>query len=87
MNEIECMRVFSKVVEVGSFAEAARQMSTVKSVITKRVNQLEELLELQLLQRSTGKLSLTDGGADYYHKSVDLLAQLDEAKAAVSAVD
>lgn len=87
MNELECMRAFTKVVEVGSFAEAARQTGTVKSVITKRVNQLEEYLELQLLQRSTRKLTLTDGGTDFYQRAVELLAKLDEAKAAVSAVE
>ena len=87
MNELECVRAFVKVVEVGSFAEAARQTGTVKSVITKRVNQLEEHLELQLLQRSTRKLSLTDGGADFYERSVELLAQFDQAKAAVSSVE
>lgn len=81
------MRAFTKVVEVGSFAEAARQTDTVKSVITKRVNQLEEYLELQLLQRSTRKLTLTDGGADFYRRSVELLAQMDEAVAAVSSVE
>ena len=48
MNELECIRTFVKVVEAGSFAEAARQTSTVKSVVTKRVNQLEEHLELTL---------------------------------------
>ena len=51
MNELECMRAFVKVVEVGSFAEAARQTDTAKSVISKRVSQLEEHLELQLIQR------------------------------------
>ena len=87
MNEFECIRAFVKVVDVGSFAEAARQTGTVKSVITKRVNQLEEHLELQLLQRSTRKLTLTDGGADFYDRSVEVLAQLDQAKAAVSSVE
>ena len=47
MNELECIRAFVKVVEVGSFAETARQTNTAKSVITKRVNQLEDHLELQ----------------------------------------
>jgi len=87
MNEFECIRAFVKVVEVGSFAEAARQTGTVKSAITKRVNQLEEHLELQLLQRSTRKLTLTDGGADFYTRSIEVLAQLDQAKAAVSSVE
>jgi len=87
MNELECIRAFVKVVEVGSFAEAARQTDTVKSVITKRVNQLEEHLELQLLQRSTRKLTITDGGADFYERAVSVLSQLDQAKAAVSSVE
>lgn len=87
MNELECMRAFVKVVEVGSFTEAARQTGTVKSVITKRVNQLEEHLKLQLLQRSTRRLTITDGGADFYERSVHLLSELDQAKAAVSSVE
>ncbi len=87
MNELECIRTFVKVVEVGSFAEASRQFGTVKSVITKRVNQLEDHLELQLLQRSTRKLTLTDGGADFYERAVQVLGQLEQAKAAVSSVE
>lgn len=87
MNELNCIRAFVKVVEVGSFAEASRQTDLAKSVITKRVNQLEEYLELQLLQRSTRKLNLTEGGAEFYEKSVSILAQLDQAKAEVSSVE
>jgi DNA-binding transcriptional LysR family regulator len=87
MNELECIRAFVKVVEAGSFAEAARQTGNVKSVITKRVNQLEEHLELQLLQRSTRRLNITDGGSDFYQRAVHLLAELDHAKAAVSSTE
>lgn len=87
MNEIECIRAFVKVVEVGSFAEAARQTGTVKSVISKRVNQLEEHLELQLMQRSTRRLTITDGGADFYERAIHVLAELDQAKAAVSSTE
>jgi DNA-binding transcriptional LysR family regulator len=87
MNELECIRAFVKVVEVGSFAEAARQTGTVKSVISKRVSQLEEYLELQLIQRSTRRLTITDGGAEFYERSIPLLAGLEEAKESVSSVE
>lgn len=87
MNELDCIRAFVKVVEAGSFAEAARQTDTVKSVITKRVNQLEEHLELQLLQRSTRNLTITDGGAEFYERSIHFLSVLDQAKAAVSSAE
>jgi DNA-binding transcriptional LysR family regulator len=87
MNEIECIRTFVKIVEVGSFAEAARQTGIAKSVVTKRITQLEEHLELQLLQRSTRRLSVTDGGADFYVRATRILAELDQAKAAVSSTE
>lgn len=87
MNELNCLRAFVKVVEVGSFAEAARQMGTVKSVMTKRVNQLEEHLKLELLQRSTRRLSITDTGTALYERCVRILAELDEAKSEVSSVE
>lgn len=87
MNELESIKAFVKVVEVGSFAEAARQTNTVKSVISKRVSQLEALLELQLIQRSTRRLAITEGGAEFYERSSQLLAGLEEAKEAVSNVE
>ena len=74
-------------VEVGSFAEAARQIGTAKSVITKRVNQLEDHLQLELLHRSTRKLTLTDTGADFYQRSSRIVSELDEAKSAVRSIE
>lgn len=87
MNELNCIRAFIKVCEVGSFAEAARQIGTAKSVITKRVNQLEDHLQLELLHRSTRKLSLTDTGADFYQRSSRIVSELDEAKSAVRSIE
>ncbi|GAC25133.1 transcriptional regulator, LysR family [Paraglaciecola mesophila KMM 241] len=84
MNELECMRTFVKVAEVGSFTEAARQMNCAKSAITKRINQLEAQLELQLFQRSTRQLSITEGGNVFYQRSIHILADLAQAKADVS---
>jgi len=81
------MRTFFKVLEAGSFAEAARQTDTVKSVVAKRVNQLEEHLELQLLQRSTRRLTVTDAGSEYYERCVHVLAELEQAKAAVHSTE
>lgn len=87
MNELQCIRAFIRVVEVGSFAGAARQIGTAKSVITKRVNQLEENLQLELLHRSTRKLTLTDTGADFYQRCTHIVSELDEAKSAVKSIE
>ena len=87
MNELQCIRAFVRVVEAGSFAEAARQIGTVNSVITKRVNQLEDHLQLELMHRSTRKLSLTDTGADFYQRCSRILSDLDDAKSAVRSIE
>lgn len=87
MNELESMRAFVKVVEAGSFAEAARQTGTAKSVMTKRVNQLEAHLQLELLRRSTRRLDITDTGTEFYERCLRLLSELDDAKSAASSID
>ncbi len=87
MNELQCIRAFIRVVEAGSFAEAARQLETAKSVITKRVNQLEAHMQLELLHRSTRKLNLTDTGADFYQRFVRIVSEFDEAKSAVKSIE
>lgn len=87
MNELQCIRAFIKVVDVGSFAEAARQMATAKSVISKRVTQLEDHLQLELLHRSTRKLTLTDTGADYFQRCSRIISDLDDARSAVKSIE
>lgn len=87
MDELKSIRSFVKVVEAGSFAEAARQEGIAKSVITKRINQLESHMEMELLQRSTRKMSLTDTGANFYERCVKIISDLDNAKSAVSTME
>jgi DNA-binding transcriptional LysR family regulator len=60
MDRLINMKTFVKVVEAGSFAEAGRRSHLSKAVVSKRINQLEELLGVGLLQRSTRSLSVTD---------------------------
>ena len=87
MNELECIKAFVKVAEVGSFTKAAQQLDLAKSAVTKRINQLEEHLELQLFQRSTRRLSITEGGTVFYQRCVHILSDLDEAKSDVSTME
>ncbi|ACB94198.1 LysR family transcriptional regulator [Beijerinckia indica] len=78
------MLVFVRVVEAGSFSEAARQMLMTPSTISKLIARLEERLGLRLLERSTRRLSLTDEGRIYYERSAALLAELDDIEGALA---
>ncbi len=86
MDELAGIRMFVRVVEGGSFVAAARGLGVSKSVITKRVRELEERLKAQLLVRSTRRMTLTDAGASYFERCVRIVAELDEAQSAVRSL-
>ena len=86
MDELAGIRMFVRVVEGGSFVAAARRLGVSKSVVTKRVKELEERLKAQLLVRSTRRLTLTDAGASYFERCVRIVAELDEAQSAVRSM-
>ncbi len=63
MVDLNLMAIFARVVEAGSFAEAARRLSTSRSAVSKAVARLERDLGARLLNRTTRYLSLTEIGA------------------------
>lgn len=75
--------VFVKVVQAGSFSEAARQLGLPTSTISTRVARLEKRLGVTLLQRTTRRLHLTEAGTVYYHHASQGLGYMLEAEAAI----
>jgi len=83
MDKFEDIQAFVSVVEAGSFTAAASRLGTAKSAVSRRVSALEERLGVQLLRRTTRVLNLTQTGRSFYEHSTRILADLDEAEAAV----
>jgi DNA-binding transcriptional LysR family regulator len=75
--------VFVKVVQVGSFSAAARQLGLPTSTISTRISRLEKRLGITLLQRTTRRLSLTEAGTVYFHHASQGLGYMLEAEAAI----
>ena len=84
MDKFESMRAFTKVVEEGGFAAAARKMQLSRSAVNKLVINLENQLGVQLLYRTTRKVTPTDNGRAFYERCIDILSSLEEAELAVS---
>ena len=84
MDKLESMRAFVEVVNHSGFAAAGRQMDQSRSVVNKLVAQLEKDLGVQLLQRTTRRVSPTDMGRAYYERCVDISAEVTAAELAVS---
>ena len=83
MHKFEDLQAFVAVVEAGSFTAAANRLDLAKSAISRRVSALEERLGVQLLRRTTRVLNLTETGSSFYEHSARILADLEEAEAAV----
>jgi LysR family transcriptional regulator, regulator for bpeEF and oprC len=76
--------VFVKVVELGGFTAAARELEIPKSTVSRKVQDLEARLGVQLLHRTTRKIGLTEPGGLYYERCRGLSRELDDAELAVT---
>ncbi|MEM8720413.1 MAG: LysR family transcriptional regulator [Cyanobacteria bacterium P01_G01_bin.39] len=87
MDQFAAMGAFARVVETGSFSEAARQLGVAVSSVTRQVNALEKLLHTQLTNRSTRSISLTPQGRRYYEKVVQIIQDVEAANLSVIEQD
>lgn len=76
---LDRMTIFVAVAESGSFTTAADKLGLAKSAVSQRVSQLERELGVQLLQRTTRKLTITEAGNLFLADCIDLLAQAERA--------
>lgn len=74
------MDVFGRVVDTGSFSEAARQLRMTPSTVSKLVARIETRLGVRLIDRSTRRLALTAEGRIYHERSQTILAEIAETE-------
>lgn len=83
--ETHALAVFVSVVKHGNFVRAAADNALTASGVSRVISRLEEQLGVRLLQRSTRRLSLTETGALFYERVVQILKDLEEAEIEASA--
>jgi DNA-binding transcriptional LysR family regulator len=84
MDKFADIEAFTAVVEAGSFSAAGERLGIAKSVVSRRISQLESRLGSRLLHRTTRRLALTDTGKNFYQRAVQILADLDDAEQSVT---
>ncbi len=84
MDKFNHMRVFCRIVELGSFSAAAKEMQCSSMMVSKYMQQLEASLGVVLLNRTTRSLSLTGAGEAYYLRGKQLLEDLADLEAATA---
>lgn len=80
MDVLKGMTIFAEVAKQQGFAPAARALNLSTSAVSRYVIDLEAWLGVQLLQRTTRKLSLTADGAMYLERCQQVLADVDDIK-------
>lgn len=83
-NQMQAMRVFVRVVEAGTFTNAANSLRLPKPTVTKLVQGLENHLRIKLLNRTTRRVTVTPDGSAYYERVVRLLGDLDDIESTVT---
>lgn len=87
MLDLNLMAVFARVVEAGSFAEAARRLATSRSAVSKAVAKLEKVLGARLFNRTTRHLSLTEIGSSFADHCTRMLEEADQAERLVASLN
>jgi len=80
MNHFEELEAFVAVVDFRGFSNASEKLGFAKSMVSRRVSELEQRLGVQLLQRTTRRQSLTEAGREFYQRATQILADLHEAE-------
>lgn len=82
----EELTVFVQVVENGSFSRAAKQLAMANSAVSRVVKRLEEKLGVNLINRTTRQLRLTEEGSQYFRRVQKILQEMAAAEAEMLAV-
>ena len=85
MERIQAIRLFVRIVDLGSFSKAAAEMRIGQPAATKQIGRMEAQLGARLLYRSTRGVSPTEIGLRYYEKCKLISQHVEEAES-VSAL-
>jgi DNA-binding transcriptional LysR family regulator len=85
--DLNLVTAFVSVVETESITRAARALGLPKSSVSRKVMHLEKQLGVELLKRTTRKLSLTEAGRTYFEQAERALSGLEAAAEAAAGLD
>lgn len=83
--ELNALRTFIAVVENSSFVGASKALQIPTSNVSRSISQLEEALNLQLIERTTRHMKLTQAGQLLYTRVKPLLESLEQTEAELTS--
>lgn len=84
MDRFDALQLFTRIVELGSFTEAASVLDIPRATATHAIKELEKRLGARLLDRTTRQVKPTLDGQAFYERSKRVLAELEDAETSLS---
>ncbi len=84
LDSVTDLTIFTRVAAAGSLTGAGRALGLSPAVVSKRLARLEGDLGARLFHRTTRRLSLTEEGQGFLERCIRILADIEEAEAAVT---
>lgn len=81
--DLRQLRYFVAVATTRNFTRAAEQMHIAQPPLSRQIQQLEDELGVQLIQRNSRPLRLTEPGRLFYEQSLQVLQKVDQMKTSV----
>jgi len=84
MDRFDALQLFTRIVELGSFTQAASVLNVPRATATHAIKQLEKRLGARLLDRTTRQVKPTLDGQAFYERSKRVLTELEDAETSLS---
>lgn len=85
MDKLRAMATFVAIADQGSLTAAAEALDSSLPAVVRLLASLEKVLGVRLLNRTTRRVALTEEGRSYLERCRRVLAEVEEAEAALSA--
>lgn len=86
MRSTDDYLIFYHLIEQGSFSKAADIVGLTKSVVSKHITRLEQELGVQLIYRTTRKLTLTEAGKVFFEHAQSIHQSVQQAENAMNGL-
>ena len=83
LKDIPSLRLFTRVARLGGFSAAARETGLAQSRASRMISELEAVLGVRLLSRTTRAVVPTDAGREFLAQIEPILAAIDDAENSV----